>query len=611
MLRQSSCSPVGYTGFKSREMVYRTSEPCWNHGVEYHELSNEEMEEARAEALAAILGDGADRKLVVAGPGTGKTYTFQQLLGQADGPNLALTFLNSLVADLSDSLGDAAEVYSFHGFAHRQLRLMSVDGISQDVDYYPAFDAVAEQDSRLLGAATTREEIQEQLMNLNETSGVIGNLLHAGNYYDAVGYNDSVFRLLQHLRGKPSDTPKYAQIVVDEYQDFSLLETELIEVLAQASPTLVAGDDDQALYAFRHASAIYLRDLLKDDRYTNFELPFCSRCTEVLVAATHHVVARAQEAGLLQERIDKPYVCFKPDKADSNDAYPRITHAKCTVERNSSPYIEKYLEGQIGQISKEDIQRSRAGGYPTVLIIGPKQFSKRAFDYLEGRFADVTYKVSSANDVELIDGYLRLMDDPDSRLGWRILVHVAQPDGWKEAVEEALNNGTDLGALMPDGFKSHHLAVTGLLARIAAEEEMSPEEMTAATDATELELGDLLRRLGFDTAPGSPEEASDDEPPDYSDEPSILVTSLMGAKGLQASPVYVLGLNEGHFPQKNSAPTEAEVCQLLVALTRARESCTVVSVGNFGGIWLKDSVFIAWLAQFLDEVQVNKRYFEA
>lgn len=117
--------------------------------------------------------------------------------------------------------------------------------------------------------------------------------------------------------------------------------------------------------------------------------------------------------------------------------------------------------------------------------------------------------------------------------------------------------------------------------------------------------------LGFETAPGSAAEVPDEEPPDYSHEPSVLVTSLMGAKGLQASHVFILGMNNEHFPQKNAAPTEAEVCQLLVALTRARESCTIVSVGNFGGNWLNDSIFTEWLGPFLEEQKIDKKYFDS
>lgn len=108
-----------------------------------------------------------------------------------------------------------------------------------------------------------------------------------------------------------------------------------------------------------------------------------------------------------------------------------------------------------------------------------------------------------------------------------------------------------------------------------------------------------------------PTEAGEDEPPDLSGEPSILVTSLMGAKGLQAEHVFVLGLNGGHFPTDNQAPREDEVCELLVVLTRARERCTLVSVGNFGGQWLEDSIFLERLDPLLEQLKVDKQYFEA
>jgi hypothetical protein len=490
-------------------------------GVEYHELNDEQMAEARAEALARILGDGSDRKLVVAGPGTGKTFTFQQLLAQSPGPNLALTFLNGLAAELEKAFGDLAEVYSFHGFAKKLLHTLPVDGVTNAVDYYPAFDLIGAQDVSILGVQATRQRIQEVVMNLLDGEPDLAALMRAGEYYDVVGYDDSVYRVLRHFQTQPGDIPKDAQIVVDEYQDFNRMEIELIEAMAHVNPTLVAGDDDQALYTFRHASAIFLRDLVGDNRYANFELPFCSRCPDVIVSATHRIVDKAQERGLLTDRIPKDYVCYLPDKRAASDSYPTITHAQCSVERNNAPYIEHYLEEQIEAIPVEDIQRSRAAGHPTVLVIGPKQFSQRAYQYLAERFGEVTFKMSSQHDVRLIDGYKRLMDNRDSRLGWRILLEVLRPLGWQEMVREALTKGAGLGDLISDDFRAAH----------------------------------------------------------------------------------------GHFRTSNQHPSEAEVCELLVALTRARQKCTLVSVRNFGGEWLDDSVFIEWLEPLLDPVTVDKAYF--
>lgn len=576
----------------------------------YQEISDDEMAQARSDALDRILTDQSARKLVVAGPGTGKTHTFKQLLAVGDGSKLALTFLTSLVRDLDDELGAFADVYSFHGFAHLLLRTITVPGVSNDVDYYPALELIFEQDLALLGTGVSPAAIQEIIMNLQDKNPVLANLLRCGDYYNAVGYSDSVYRVLRQLQAEPAAVPTYSQIVVDEYQDFSLMETEFIEVLSQASPILVVGDDDQALYTFRHASAIYLRALAGDDRYSNFELPFCSRCTEVLVAATHQVVARAQDRGLLAGRIPKSYVCYLPDKKGASERHPTIIHARCSVENKNAPYIERYLDEAIRDIPEEDIKRSRDGGHPTVLVIGPKQFSSRAFEYLREGFADVEYKMSEQLEVRAIDGYKRLADDPESRLGWRILLHVKQPSGWSDLAAIALEKGDELADLVDEAFRLEHLGVATLVARFMAKEELVPEEVSRITDAAGLGLADLLAALGIETTDDDPQNGTDSEGLEpASDEPSILVTSLMGAKGLQASHVFLVGVNDEHFPRVNASPTDDEVCQLLVALTRARESCTIVSTRNFGGHWLNSSIFTEWLKPFLEEHVIDKAHF--
>ncbi len=46
----------------------------------------------------------ADKKLIVAGPGTGKTFTFREALSVSDERGLALTFIRNLVAELRKDL---------------------------------------------------------------------------------------------------------------------------------------------------------------------------------------------------------------------------------------------------------------------------------------------------------------------------------------------------------------------------------------------------------------------------------------------------------------------------------------------------------------------------
>ena len=71
-----------------------------------NEKLKKSQEAERQECLDLILNSPARLKVIVAGPGTGKTYTFGQLLKQEakNGPNLVMTFIRKLVTDLEANL---------------------------------------------------------------------------------------------------------------------------------------------------------------------------------------------------------------------------------------------------------------------------------------------------------------------------------------------------------------------------------------------------------------------------------------------------------------------------------------------------------------------------
>ncbi len=92
--------------------------------------------------------------------------------------------------------------------------------------------------------------------------------------------------------------------------------------------------------------------------------------------------------------------------------------------------------------------------------------------------------------------------------------------------------------------------------------------------------------------------------------PIIRLTTYSGCKGLSAGFTFVTGLEEGVFPKMNSSPTDTEVCQFIVALTRTHKECHLVSSGRFATNWNKPSVFIDWIPR--DAVMrtiANKDYF--
>lgn len=567
----------------------------------------ERMVQARAEASDRIVASGARRKLIVAGPGTGKTYTFKRALEAVGGGGLALTFIRNLVRDLEAELSELAEVFTFHGFCKHLLHKIGVEGISPGFDFYPPLLSLLAADLQLRGrAAASREAIEERLQDLNPAEGAVDEAIEIGNYYDAASFTDVVYRVLRHLESNPEDIPVYPLVVVDEYQDFSRLETSFIVQLATRSPVLIAGDDDQALYTFKHASAIYIRELAADPSFERFELPFCSRCPEVIVEGVQRVIARARKQGNLVGRLERNYVCFLPEKKADSERHPKIIDAHCSVENAKAPYVCRYVADQISQIPPEDIRESHEKKCPTVLVIGPGQFVRRVHTFLkDGAYPNAQLRESSEIPIDLVDGYRRIARDQKSRLGWRILIHCDPFEGYGDVVAKAVRERVDLIKVVPDDYRSRHLENAVLVRRLMDEEELDDSERALVESALARPIGEIQSAL---VKEGRHESVPEEENAEL---PSIVCTTLVGAKGLSASYVFIVGFNDGHFPQHPEAITDEDVCKFIVGLSRTRKECHLVSCGRFGGSgWLSVSSFLDWVRPLTESLKVNKQFWK-
>jgi ATP-dependent DNA helicase UvrD/PcrA len=572
---------------------------------------HEEIRRARAAASDAVVGSDAAKRLIVAGAGTGKTFTFREALERAvvdpkDGKGLALTFIRNLVADLEKDLGDVADVFTFHRYCKYLMHRHDVAGLREG-DYYPPLLELVAADIAIVGRGPASvEEIDEHLHNLDEEDGLVRLVTEIGDYYGAVSHTDAVYRVFRHFEANEESIPTYPLVVVDEYQDFSRLETGFIELLAQKSPVLVAGDDDQALYTnLKHASPRFLRQLAGGGNFEVFDLPYCSRCTAVIVDAVSDVIAKASEVGLLHDRVHKEFACYLPDKEAESVANPKIIHAACSTA--NQPYAGRYIAQQIARIPAADVARSREKGYPTVLVIGPNPFLQRAFDVVRETYPSAHMKASTRVPLDMLAGYRRIALDENSRLGWRILVATKPVDGGNEAVNTALIEERELVDLLPADYVAEHREVARLVGLLMAGEPLSGNDETqlvAAADRTLPEIKEFLQITEDDAEP----EIDETGDSGGGREPDILFTSLVGAKGLSAEHVFIVGMNEGHFPRKAGTITDDEVCTFIVALSRARKRCHVISDGFFGKGFLRESVFLSWIKPHLKYLRVDKTY---
>jgi superfamily I DNA/RNA helicase len=555
-----------------------------------------------AEFVKAVIEADDTLQLVVAGPGAGKTDLFKRLLTERVGDNLALTFINSLVEDLAKALEGLASVNTFHGYAKHLLHQFAVRGLSHAFNYYPLSAEVLWQETGwLLGHDVGKEDLARAFHDLDDSGQVLGEYLRAASYYNVVGHDDAVYRVVTHLDDHPESVPAKNQVVVDEIQDFNALEMALIRHLALKNRVLAAGDDDQALYAFKHATPQHIRDL-PNNGYALFELPYCFRCTEVVVQAIHDVIERATASGLLVGRVPKKFWPHSTKVADGA-AHPKIKAVMCSVDLTKAPYPALYVLDEIKAITGADIQAAREGGYPTAMVIGRRHFIERVEQVLLPHFPNnIISRKPVADFHPLLDGYELITKEAQSRLGWRLVTYVDPPPGVDILVRAAIIADRNLNEYLEGEYIERHIAQVETVRSLIEHEDVDAEELVHLLVQLAMTEEAVKIALGLLPAPVAPE-------PDP-ELPTITLTTFMGAKGLSAAHVFAVGLIDGHFPRNPKKVTDTEVCEFIVALSRTRKQCHLITTKLYAGEWVAPSTFFTFISkERLECLEVNKEYF--
>jgi len=420
-------------------------------------------------------------------------------------------------------------------------------------------------------------------------------------------------RVLKYFQADSNLLPTFCQIVVDEYQDFNPLEVAFIDELAKTSPVLIAGDDDQVIYDFKNASPKHVREKAND--YEKFELPYCSRCTQVIVDAVHDLTKKAKSLNKLQNRVDKKYFCFLPDKETDSIKFPKIIHANCSTHTSKAPYISKFIEKEILAISQEDIDNAREKGFPCVLIAGPSYYTKQIYKYLKSKFTNIDYPEERDKEIDIFDGYRFLMKDKESNLGWRIIIECSDIKQKAKIIKEAHENAEKLCVKLEDDFKNLHLEIVTILEKIKVGEQITATETSEVINSCGHTFEEIQKILGVeDSEELKVEEANEDTTV------SIKITTINGSKGLSANYVFLVGMNNtclngaklAGFPYDQNNPTDNEICQFIVGMTRTRKKCYLISNSRFGVVYnIRKSVFVDWInSSRIDNITVNADYFK-
>lgn len=503
-----------------------------------------------------ILDSIYSKKVVVAGPGTGKSFLFQEAIKRKkkDGKKnfLAITFIGKLCDELADDLAGLAQTMTLHGFAREFL----LDKCPKGWEYYPRMYNLIRDDLAIKGISDF--EIGDE------------NYENRTKHYRAVGDDDVVHYAVEICKKDLNKIPTYDLILIDEFQDFNEKEAEFIDLLASKNEILIVGDDDQALYEFKGSFSKFIRSKY-DKANTDFEshtLKYCSRCTQVIIDAFHGVVSFYKNKGLLNNRIDdKKYICYTPDKSGDSLLNPKIL----LVENIVPGAVPMKIRSELFNISHEQKIKS-------VLVIGEGRTCKKTLETIAKRLREFGFKdVKNSNNYHkaftfnqgIIAGYKILNKGENDIFAWRIIIEKTSDQKKKEIISDNYDNVEDFINAIPKKFKDTHIKTANTLKGILEKTESgrkqiansSIEKLQKELVVEEKEKRDIFIGQLIDENIHVPRPLANLD---------ITVCSILGSKGLGADIVFLVGFDQGKIPIKNDAE-DSEVYQLLVALTRAKK----------------------------------------
>jgi superfamily I DNA/RNA helicase len=525
-----------------------------------------------------ILNSASKKKIVVAGPGTGKTHLFKNVLEKKKN-SLTLTFVNSLVDDLSLELCGLSEVRTLHSFARHMLHHIT----NKDVKIFPKLAKVIAEDAMVL----MKKEIDFENIfhDRDDENEYIAFYRKRKTYYDNFyGYSDIIFSVVKYLEAHREKIPSYDQILVDEFQDFNKLEVSLIDILSEKSPILLTGDDDQALYPFKSASPEHMRQRHSDKNpdYEPFALPFCSRCTEVIVNTANDVISAATKNGHLADRVSKPYEYFADhDKDAESEKNPKILY--CQRYARQIPW---FIEDQIHKIA-EDVKSK----FSVLIISATNSQSRLIAETLKAKgFENVVYVDKRAEKgLRLLDGLKLLLENNKSNLGWRILCQfLLKRTDFEAILEQTDKEGTkSIYEMVNDDCKSQVKEMLQILSTAKNNKPIDEKSLP------------VLKKMGLDPCEIVKEvlkEEIDSDSKGFGNpgirKIPVRATTIQSSKGLAEDYVFITYFDDQYFIRSREKKiSDLDICNFIVALTRARKKVFLISSQE------KEPIFLKWIDQ--------------
>lgn len=587
------------------------------------------LHDLNPEQRRAVLFEGP-ALLVAAGPGSGKTRVVTRRIAYRIHERdiranriLAVTFTNRAAREMSTRVRELigvdlhVPIGTFHWMCAGILRRrIGVLGYRSDFRILQPWDARkllravlpvgSEKDGIVLSAvaeATSGLKSGVEIELLAERSSIpverlrrfIDEYQRALRGANALDLDDLPYLaakvLREHENIRKLCRTAIDELLVDEYQDTNLVQQELVELLAPFPGTVVVvGDEDQAIYGWRHADA---------GGFRRFRETFASAEVVTLQHSYRHhkYVARAANA-----LIDHDNNRLKKSIHTELPAGGLPVCFAASDERDEAQWIA----GQISRLVAGDKFQ-----WHDIAILYRINAQSRA---LEDAFVrhNIPYRVLSGRSfyarehVQRVCAYLRLVVDCEDDAALELLLQSVPGLGpgrmrdlrlWSQTHQVALFDALESSLEIPRFPQKLRSALKLTHGRISAVQALRKNSLRQLVDAAIQAAGSDLEAAGTMTESVLEDFAEvravaemhqarrgtlrslldsmtlDDSASDSPDGVSLM--SLHSAKGLEYRAVFLAGVEEGLLPHARSLQRASEVEEerrlCYVGMTRAKE----------------------------------------
>ena len=592
-----------------------------------------DLNDKQLEAVKATEGP----LLVLAGAGSGKTKVLTTRIAylikekNVDPYNiLAITFTNKAAKEMKEriinligSVGYSMQISTFHSFG-----LSIIKDNYELLGYKPNFTILDSDDTLTLIKKILKDmNIDPKLYNpkaiKNSISSAKNELIDSKKYAKYVGsdfeatvldvykqyesrlisnnaldFDDLLMMPIELFNNNPSVLKEYQErfkyILIDEYQDTNEAQYLLTKMLsAKYKNICVVGDDSQAIYSWRGANYRNILNFEKDYKDTKtVYLEENYRSTKTILNAANSVI---------KNNVDKK----EKNLWTNNEKGVKITYHKALSEVDEAYYVKD----EIKKLIKDGVSPSE------IAVLYRTNAQSRAMEdaMLESQ---IPYKVIGSfyfynrREIKDLISYLKLIYNNDDDTSLIRIINTPKRGIGLKTIEnlsiKALTNKTSMFNSIDSGKelifknlinelkeKQENLSLTELVDLVLDKSGMKDELVKENSIEADIRLENLEE---FKSITRSFEEAngiislgefleqitlvSDMEEHKNNDNVVTLMT-IHSAKGLEFENVFLIGMEEGIFPHKNSMDLredlEEERRLCYVAITRAKKNLYLVN----------------------------------